>query len=163
MKKRNILLILFLGFSLSLFGGCKLGNDFRYVTKVAAETFYNCSSLEWVNLWAVETIGAYAFYNCSKLAYSGYGFVKFHIPTTVTAIGNNAFEGCTSLTEISIQSSIVANFTTNDSYLFRYANLINILKEITIESTSFLDDSQGHFSRNITNPQSTYDELHRIE
>ena len=110
----------------------------------------------------VETIGEYAFYNCANLKLYNDVIDGIYITETVTSIGNNAFEGCVSLSKVYINSSIIANLTNDNSYLFAYASVIMIKKPITIEPMAYLDDSQGHFIRQTTSEGNSHDILNKV-
>ena len=59
---------------------------------------------------SVNAIGNYAFYGCS-------GLTSVNIPESVTSIGDQAFYGCTGLSSVSINSDAIvsANRTENDN------------------------------------------------
>jgi hypothetical protein len=55
----------------------------------------------------VNEIQYQAFYNSSSATSSSlYKFTKVTLPNTITKIGNNAFQGCTSLAQINIPESV---------------------------------------------------------
>lgn len=62
------------------------------VVRIENYAFYKCSSLKSFSMTAPEYIGKYAF-SCS-------GVTEIRIPSSVTQIGEAAFEGCTSLTAL---------------------------------------------------------------
>lgn len=77
------------------------------VTAISKSAFEGCSNLETVsftkdaeNKINISTIGAYAFKGCSKL--------KMGLPENLTSIGNNAFEGNTSLISLSIPNGVTS-------------------------------------------------------
>ena len=107
------------------------------VTSIKSYAFYNCYSLASVAIpSSVTSIGGYAFYGCRRLfAYhykkdgtatllkAGslsaeiYGKEAYNIPEkithvgaeyTVTSIGDDAFQGCSSLASIAIPSSVTS-------------------------------------------------------
>ena len=51
---------------------------------------YGCTSLTYVNLSCITSIGASAFYGCTSLE-------NINFPESITAINNNAFQGCSLL------------------------------------------------------------------
>ena len=73
---------------------------------------------------SVTSIGNYAFQGCT-------GLTNITIPSSVTSIGNYAFSGCTGLTSITIPNSV----TSIDAYAFYKCTE---LTEIIIESGSTL-------------------------
>jgi hypothetical protein len=107
------------------------------VTSIGERAFYECTSLTEVTIPnSVTNIGNYAFAYCSSLtiivaennsAYSsengvlfnktktiliqypaGKSDVSYIIPNSVTSIGNYAFSGCSSLTEVTIDNSVTS-------------------------------------------------------
>ena len=113
------------------------------VTSIGWRAFFSCSSLTSINIpSSVTSIGDYAFNSCSSLTtitvdesnpiYSsennvlfskedksliraGFGLEKYDIPSWVTSIGGDAFNGCSSLTSINIPFSV----TRIEGYAFR--------------------------------------------
>ena len=93
------------------------------IETIGDEAFYNCSSLQSLNLYKVKSLGRSAFYKCAALKsvsldkvtaideYTFYGCsgltdLSFGISNNLTSIGNHAFEGCSgSLGSISIPNS----------------------------------------------------------
>ena len=73
------------------------------------------------NGYSVTSIGSYAFNGCSSLT-------SITIPDSVTSIGKDAFRGCSSLTSVTIGNSV----TSIDSYAF---NGCTSLTSITFEGT----------------------------
>lgn len=69
------------------------------LTVIDADAFKNCNNVVAFNNWPTSkltTIGAQAFQDCSNWA------AAITIPNSVTTIGNEAFDGCDSLTQITI-------------------------------------------------------------
>lgn len=121
-----------------------------YVENIGKRAFYNCTSLTMATLSSVITIGEEAFYGCSSLTDGfSYSDLAFHIPNTTKTIQKDAFNGCTSLKKILINSSDILNLEDNSSCLFSYADTIikKEVMELTNESyivTSGLFDTQMH-------------------
>ncbi|MFA5007245.1 MAG: leucine-rich repeat protein [Candidatus Izemoplasmatales bacterium] len=69
------------------------------ISDIGDMAFYNCTKLaSFVVPGTLGTIGAYAFYNCALL--------HFTIPSSVTAIGNSAFEKCLALQAVTIPGGV---------------------------------------------------------
>lgn len=81
---------------------------------IEGRAFGNCINLKDVDLGnAIESLGTTdwyvsydhqyggAFYNCSSL-------VRINIPTSLTSIGDNSFDGCKSLREVTLPETIVS-------------------------------------------------------
>jgi len=75
--------------------------------------FYNCTSLQTIDLPNVTTIGSYAFYGCT-------GLQSINLPN-VESVGTGAFQNTTSLREISLP-----NLRSAGSNIFRSTG--NLLK-----------------------------------
>ena len=72
------------------------------VTKIAAEQFSSCTSLESVQFGSsISTIGVSAFWGCTALK-------SFTIPDSVQTIGSGAFRDCTALETVTIGSGVTA-------------------------------------------------------
>ncbi|MCD8297246.1 MAG: leucine-rich repeat domain-containing protein, partial [Prevotella sp.] len=68
-------------------------NESSSLTTVGDDAFYNCSSLESIDLPSTVTkIGSYAFY--------GSGLTEFTVNENVDSIGDNAFQNCSSLSTL---------------------------------------------------------------
>ncbi len=70
------------------------------VTSIGGSAFFNCSSLEEINLGSVTSIGYSAFSNCSSLE-------EINL-NSVTSIGDRAFYGCSRLTSVTIPNSVTS-------------------------------------------------------
>ena len=82
------------------------------VTKIKANAFYNCDTLESVVIpEGVTEIGEYAFYGCN-------GLTSVVIPDSVTTIGYYAFSDCYKLTSVVIPEGV----TTISEYAFYYCS-----------------------------------------
>lgn len=120
------------------------------VTNIGSYAFFNCSSLESIVIPKnVTSIGNYVFSLCTNLTsiivsvenkvYDSrsncnaiietvsnkliFGCKNTKIPSSVTVIGNYAFLGCKSLTNIEIPNSIIS---IEEGAFFRCSNLISI-------------------------------------
>ena len=87
------------------FSGCKNlkivdGFENTVITNTSWNTFYNCSSLQSIQLpESLTTIADSVFYGCSSLA-------EITLPASLNRIGRNAFDGCKSLQYIRIEATI---------------------------------------------------------
>lgn len=101
-------------------------------TKIKDYTFYDCKSLESIEIpGSVTSIGENAFFACSNLT-------SVEIPNGVTEIKTSTFEGCTKLPSITIPSSV----TKIRSYAFVTCYL---LKNVTVLATTPPTLSSGAF------------------
>ena len=65
--------------------------DLSCITSIGAYAFNGCTSLTNINLSpTLTTIGSHAFYNCTPLS-------GITLPSSITSIGSSAFNSCTSL------------------------------------------------------------------
>ncbi|MCQ2128945.1 MAG: leucine-rich repeat protein [Bacteroidaceae bacterium] len=70
------------------------------VTGIAISTFYNCSSLQKIEMPStIKYIGIYAFANCSALQ-------EFTFPSSISVIADNVLAGCTNLHKVIIPNSV---------------------------------------------------------
>ena len=81
------------------------------VTLIGSYAFLDCTSLTGVNItdlaaWCVITFLDYPLYYAHNLYLNGELVTDLVIPNGVTAIGNAAFESCTSLTSVTIPESV---------------------------------------------------------
>ena len=73
--------------------------------KIGEWAFYNCDSLEYVNIPnSVTSIGNSAFEGCDSLEY-------VNIPNSVTSIGDDAFYECSKLKSINIPKGTKERFS----------------------------------------------------
>ena len=103
--------------------------DLPYGLKEIADNTFSGSGLEIVEIpYGVTTIDMYAFMNCEKL-------VTVIIDSSVTSIGEGAFQGCTSLYDITMMEDLYnATYGKDPSYSFDgctklKANNISFLEE----------------------------------
>lgn len=93
----------------SLFAGCSSLKSISVNGNMIYRMFYECISLERVELGNTKNIGSEAFLGCSALkrielpdglttidasAFKGAGLVSIDIPSSVSSIGGDAFQGC---------------------------------------------------------------------
>lgn len=89
--------------------------DLDGITEIRAYAFYNCHSLQSVELpETVRVIGAYAFANCNNLS-------NVILPDSLETIGDRAFMGCTSLQTINIPENVYI-----DSFAFFQSGITEI-------------------------------------
>lgn len=89
---------------------CRVCTDLERVTmrttkKIGQAAFFDCEALTFVDLGSVENIRYNAFKNCTALE-------SITIPASVTVLGNNVFDGCSSLSEV----NCYANESVFDPY-----------------------------------------------
>ena len=107
------------------------------VTSIGDSAFYNCTSLESIEIPnSITSIGSFAFAYCTSLT-------SIEIPNSVTSIGENAFRQCARLESIEIPNSV----TSIGEYAFVVCrSLENVYYNGTIEDwckISFSDDSSN--------------------
>lgn len=76
--------------------------DFSNVSSIGKLAFYNCSSLESIDIpktQFITGISESAFYGCSSLK-------SIVLPENITAVGNNAFYGCDGVTSLRIPGTV---------------------------------------------------------
>lgn len=72
------------------------------VTKIGDRSFWNCASLQVVNLpESIVSIGERAFKDCTSLQ-------LINLPESLISIDERAFEGCTSLQNITLPESLIS-------------------------------------------------------
>ena len=141
-----------------------IGNS---VTTIGTDAFNRCSSLTSVTIPdSVTTIGYGAFYGCNSLtefnckfaqdngrilvvdgtliAFAPAGLMEYTIPNSVTTIGENAFQGCSSLTSVTIPDSV----TTIEDYAFYSCSK---LTSVTIpDSVTTIGEDAFNYCENLT-------------
>lgn len=83
------------------FGACSNSStlvyvDMPFVTSVGRDVFSGCSNLAYVNMPSVTSVNQKAFYGCSSLASVNM--------SSVTSVGYEAFYGCSSLASVDMPS-----------------------------------------------------------
>ncbi len=76
----------------------------KTITKIGNYAFYKharCTSVSFVSTSTVSAIGEYAFKGCT-------GLTSISLPTSLLTIGQYAFESCTGLTSISLPSKVTS-------------------------------------------------------
>lgn len=128
------------------------------ITSVANKAFQGCTSLKSVTCSdALTSIGEYAFAGCDSLknirfsdklasignyAFQYCGFEHLKLSPTVRTIGNGAFYGCNSLTELHIPSS-VESIGSNAFYGCRN---LNSIYTYTVEPTTITESTFSTFA-----------------
>jgi len=88
--------------------GDSVFSDFRSLKEVklpsslkiiGSNAFYNCSSLENIDLQGIEVIDEYAFRGCRQLS-------AITLPSTITTLENGIFNNCEKLKSINIECSL---------------------------------------------------------
>ena len=111
----------------SAFSGCNSLTSITIpegVTSIGSYAFYNCSSLTAVHISSIEAwcyidfedSNANPLYYAKNLYINGELVTELVIPNSVTAVKDNAFSGCTSLTTITIPEN--SQLTSIGSYAF---------------------------------------------
>ena len=111
------------------------------LTEIPDEAFYNCESLETIRMPNVVTIGNEAFYCCLNL-HNVYFNKNSGVTTNshkLKTIGDNAFEGCVRLEDISLSSIL----TTVGIYAFSGCDLLRRVDNF--ENTKITTISEGTF------------------
>ena len=108
------------------------------VTTIGQYAFYNCTSLETIDLSGtqVETIGDSAFFECLSLT-------SIDLGNSVTTIGQNAFYLCSSLTSIDFPNSV----TTIGSSAFQNCTSLTSIT-VHANNNSFSDINGVLFNKN---------------
>lgn len=106
----------------------KLGGNTVSTIKFNAFKDKNLTSVTF-NTSSLATIGSSAFRNTN--------LTSIDIPSTVTTIGNNAFDGCTELTRVTFSNASNSGFTSIGNYLFRNTALEEV--DIPVNITSIGD------------------------
>jgi len=84
-------------------------SDLEGITEIRAYAFYNCQSLQRVELpETVETIGAYAFSNCRNLQ-------EFVTTSNLKNVGDGAFEYCSSLSSFDFSNIEYVGYNAFDN------------------------------------------------
>ncbi len=87
------------------------------VTNIGCQAFYNCSSLESINIpESVTSIGDSAFSGCDSLT-------SISLPDNVTNIGAYAFSGCDSLTSVNIPDGVTS---ISDGAFYNCTSLLSV-------------------------------------
>jgi hypothetical protein len=71
--------------------------------------FKNCNNITTIVLPNVSAIGQYAFDGCSSLT-------EVYIPKSVMTVGGYAFRGCSGLTSVTINKNCVYDFIGGDGF-----------------------------------------------
>ncbi len=120
-----------------LFYGCSaleevvLGNS---VTSIESKAFYNCSSLKTVSLPnTLQNIQDYAFYGCSSIE-------NLDIPN-LNHLGNNVFDGCSSLVYTEYNNGYYLGNTDNQYLILIKAKETSISNVTIANTTKFIYDN----------------------
>ena len=83
----------------SAFENCELLDIVEVYGNIEAAAFKNCSYMSMLTIHNAENIGNNAFQGCTSIK-------KIVLPETLTAIGNEAFKGCSQLREMIIPDAV---------------------------------------------------------
>jgi len=89
-----------------------LGENVKHIND---DVFMNCTSLDYLDLGGVTSIGKYAFQGCTSL-------VTLELPDTLVSIGPSAFGYCSSLGSVSIPASV----TSIENYAFQHCGMTSV-------------------------------------
>lgn len=104
--------------------------------KIGDRAFRACSGLEDIDgLQYVNEIGAYAFASCTKLTNDTFSKVK----TSLTKLGNGAFQGCTALT-----TAHVPSLSTHSVPAALFSGCTN-LEKVTLQDSSITEIGDSAF------------------
>ena len=103
------------------------------VKTIDNKAFYGCNKLESLVIPSVSSIGTNAFDGCTSL-------IEVELPSTLTSIGQEAFKNCTGLQYIIIPKSV------NDIYKNAFWGCNNLADLIISSRTSKLYIAEGAFS-----------------
>lgn len=119
----------------SIFSGCtNLKSAIIKDIGIGTNFFGGCTQLNNVSLSNVARIDSNAFQNCSSLT-------ELFLPSTITSFGGNTvFTGCTNLTNLSVGTdwNCVADFSVLDLTVESIEGIFNNLKDLTSETAKTL-------------------------
>lgn len=152
------------------------------LTRIPASLFYGCENLKIVNIDSeITSVDGYAFGKCKQLDLSFIDFSKLEVigesaftycivPSKLdlskVELGDNAFDGCTTLEEVILNENtekiIGFNHCTNLSYI-NFNALLNLsyiygLEDINIKTFDF-SNHENLNTLNIFNSRFVYDEI----
>ena len=117
----------------------RVSNTTYQVTRIGAGAFQNCTSLTSITLpSSVTSIGESAFNGCTSTS-----FTSITLPSSVTSIGKSAFLGCTYLTSITLSSSV----TSIGADAFTGCSNLTTVNSLVENPTSVVSSSSAPFPR----------------
>jgi|GEM_PF-1959403 len=111
---------------------------------------YVPSSLKSVVITGGSSIGSYAFEGCSSLT-------SITIPDSVTSIGSSAFSSCSSLTSITIPDSVTSIGSSAFYACYKLVEVVNKSSSITVTKGSSANGYVGYYALAVYNPGDTYE------
>ena len=106
------------GKDVTINGTFKIGKDEYTVTAIAESVFKGKTNIEGLIISEnIENIGASAFLSCEKIE-------RIDLPSTLKVIGDNAFDGCSSLVSVTCKGSTPA--TVGGSAFPSYSITLNV-------------------------------------
>ena len=109
------------------------------ITKIGNYAFKNSTSVYRINLQALTgltSVGIEAFYGCSNLGYSDN--YTFTLPSTVSAIGKNAFYNCVELVNVDFSATAITAVPEDAFYGCSKLAQVKLPAGVTIAKGAFL-------------------------
>ena len=109
----------------SLFAGTSIKHA-SVAGSLTDKMFYNCTSLESASFNGTNVLSS-CFFNCSSLT-------SLSLPESLTVIEENAFNGCTALSNIILSSTRVVSI--RDNFLYGNSNITDLHLPATVNDVS---------------------------
>lgn len=125
----------------------------KSVTNIGQSAFFGCTKLKnvyisdieaWCNIWFDDASSSPLYYG-ADLYLNNNLLTKLQIPSTITKIKDNIFNGCTSLTEIIVPSSVInigryAFYGCNNVTSLTLGNNIRTIEDFAFQHCSSLKE-----------------------